>query len=142
MSSESFKKSQIQMTGEFFKNFDQNSVWKWSCLFFDQNSSGKNNFWRIMQSFVLACREGDKFQGRRCNQNSSKIRWQWNSSRVLIRILVGNFMGKYIRWLKNSSRFSIRILVGNTAAVDHGIPLEFWLEFLLIINSAKSADCG
>ena len=68
-----------------------------------------------------------------------KIRWQQNSSRILIRILVGNFSGKYIWWLKNSSRISIRILVGNAA--DCRIPMEFWLEFQLIINGAKSADC-
>ena len=48
----------------------------------------------------------DKFQRRRCNQNSLKIRWQWNS-------------------YGNSSRILIRILVENAAAADRGIPLEF-----------------
>ena len=41
-----------------------------------------------------------KFQRMRCNQNSLKIRWQWNSygnsSRILIRVLVGTFRVKYI----------------------------------------------
>ena len=45
-----------------------------------------------------------------------KIRWQQNSSRLLIRILVGNFSGKYIRWFWYSLSISIRILFGITAA--------------------------
>ena len=46
---------------------------------------------------------------------------------------------KYIGWLYNS----LRILVGNAAnpSDDCGIYLEFWLEFQLILNSAKSSDC-
>ena len=79
---------------------------------------------------------------------SSRIRWPQNSCEILqgfrselIRILVGNFSGQYIRWIKNSSRISIRILVVNAAAADCGIPMEFWLEFQLILNGAKSADC-
>ena len=40
----------------------------------------------------------------------------------------------------NSSRISIRILVGNTAAADCGIPMEFWLELQMILNGAMSAD--
>jgi hypothetical protein len=49
-----------------------------------------------------------------------------NSSRILIRILVGNNNGKYI----NEVIILIRILVGNATnpADDCGIPLEFWLE--------------
>ena len=39
----------------------------------------------------LTYKNFDKFQRRRCNQNSLNIRWQWNSygnsSRILIRIL-------------------------------------------------------
>ena len=74
---------------------------------------------------------------------SSRIRWPQISCEILqlfrselIRILVGNFSG-----IKNSSRILIRILVGNAAAADCGIPMEFWLEFQLILNGAKSADC-
>ena len=70
-----------------------------------------------------------------------KIRWIRNSSSILIRILLGNFRGKFIRWIKKSSRISIRILVGNSAAADCGIPIEFWLQFQLHLNGAKSADC-
>ena len=45
-----------------------------------------------------------------------------NSSRILIRILVGTFRVKYItQRLTNSSRILIRILVENAAAADRGI---------------------
>ena len=93
-----------------------------------------NCFWRIVMSFVFAYRKSCR--GEDFIRILKKIRWQQNSSRILIRILVGNFSGKYIR-LKNSSR----ILVGNAAAADCRIPMEFWLEFQLILNGAKSADC-
>ena len=73
---------------------------------------------------------------------SSRIRWPQNSCEILqwsrselIRILMGNFSG-----IKNSPRISIRILVGNAAAADCRIPMEFWLEFQLILNGTKSAD--
>ena len=71
---------------------------------------------------------------------SSEFFKKSDDSRILIRILVGTFSGKYIRWLTNSSRISIRILVGNAVAAGCGIPMEFWLEFHLIPDSAKSAD--
>ena len=111
---------------------------------------------------------------KRCHQNSSKtqmtVEFLWNSSRISIRILVGNLSGKdiswslsisiriplvnrfwsgillefwleyIIRWLKNSSRISIRILVVNAAAADCRILMEFWLEFQLIFNGTKLAD--
>jgi len=51
-----------------------------------------------------------------------------NSSRILIRILVGTFRVKYItQRLTNSSRILIRILVENAA--DCRIPGNSW-EFL------------
>ena len=69
----------------------------------------------------------DKLQGKRCQEiDDSVIREE--------------FLLEYIKLrLKNSSRISIIILVGNAA--DCGIPMEFWLEFQLILNGAKSADC-
>ena len=90
---------------EFFKQFDPNFVWKWSCLFFDQNSSGKKNFWRIMKSFVspikklINCRGGDVI---RIFKNQMAVEFLWNSSRILIRILVGKFRGKHLKRLWNS----------------------------------------
>ena len=65
---------------EFFKQFDPNFVWKWSCLFFDQNSSGKNNFWRIMKTFVspikklINCRGGDVI---RIFKNQMAVEFLW-----------------------------------------------------------------
>ena len=69
-----------QIILEFFKQFDLNFVWKWSCLFFDQNSSGKNNFWRIMKTFVspikklINCRGGDVI---RIFKNQMAVEFLW-----------------------------------------------------------------
>ena len=51
------------------------------------------------------------FRGEERYHQNSSIRWQRNSSIILIRILIGSFRGKFIRWICNSSRILIRILV-------------------------------
>jgi hypothetical protein len=86
----------------------------------------------VSSHLFLPIGKADKFQWRRFYQNSSKnhttkSNFLWNSSRILIRTLVGNFSGKYIRWLWNSSRSSIRIVDRNAANPidDCVIPLEF-----------------
>ena len=144
-------------------------VWKYSCLFFDQNSSQKQlcNFSVSWFYVFLIEFENDRrseflsenaagyflirIPGEEISseffKNQVAVEFFGNSSRILIRILVGTFRVKYItQRLTNSSRILIRILVENAA--DCRIPgnsWEFlwniWLEFQLIINSAKSADC-
>ena len=82
-----------QMILEFLKHLDQNSVWMCCCLLF---------FIRIpdfLKNYAAIC-----FcvleNLRRCHQNHSKTQttaeFLQNSSRILIRILVGNFSGNYI----------------------------------------------
>ena len=106
---------------EFFKQFDPNFVWKWSCLFFDQNSSGKKNFWRIMKTFVspikklINCRGGDVI---RIFKNQMAVEFLWE----FLNFFDQSTSGTSLRWLTNSSRILIRILVENAAAADRGIP--------------------
>ena len=81
----------IRILVEFFQIFDQTTGGKCSCFkYFHRKSVQKKIFFKELFSH--------------------KIRWLRNSSRILIKILVGNFSGKCIRWLWNFLRILTKIL--------------------------------
>ena len=109
--SEFFKKSQIQMTGEFFKNFDHNSGWKprlfvnffhfsiiWSYvtsgekfeIFISIRILVKNledfdqNSGNLMENLKnLDQNSGEKFERFRSESGGQLVRWLWwNSLRI------------------------------------------------------------
>ena len=118
--------------GFFLKHFDQNSSWNFLEFFFEE----------LYCHLFLPIEKSYKFQGRRCHQNSSKNQMtpelfhnfeKNNSGNLLWQIhqMTYEFFKNFNQnsgwkcscsWLRNS--------------------YEFWLEFqLILINSAKSADC-
>ena len=94
------------MTAEFFKYFNQILMQ----LFI---------YWSEFQSEIeLGAFKTDQLQGRRRHQNSSKnlyhtMRRLRNSSRILIKLVMSNFTGRYIRWLRNFSNMSVIIPARN-----------------------------